>query len=107
MGEVTMMGRGLNFRRVEVLMRESATMHLKKVVPSMIMIRPPFDYKNLVPWTKQALLSMTRATRMTVMEAAKRWNFWDTTPVATIEGVAASIKISILITTLIQEALQS
>ena len=64
------------------------------------MIRPPFNYKNLVPWTKQALLSITRFTRMTVTEAAERPNFWDTTPIATIQGLVASVKISIPITTL-------
>jgi len=100
MGGVTMMGRGLDFRRVEALMRESATMHWKKVVPFIIMIRPPFDYENLVPWTKQALLSITRSTRMSVTEAAERPNFWDTTPIATIEGLAAGVEISIPITTL-------
>jgi len=48
MGAVTMMGRGLDFRRTEVLMRESTLMHWRKVFPFIIMIRPPFDYENLV-----------------------------------------------------------
>lgn len=107
MGGVTMMGRGLDFRRVEALMRESATVHWKKVVPFIIMIRPPLDYDNLVPWTKQALLGITRSTKMTVTEAAEPPNFWDTTPIATIEGLAADVEISIPITTLAQEAPQS
>ena len=107
MGGVTMVGRGLDFRRVEALMRESAAMHWNKVVPFIIMIRPPFDYENLVPWTKQALSSITRSTKMTVTEAAKRPNFWDTTPIATIEGLAAGVEISVPITTVAQQAPQS
>ena len=107
MGGVIMMGRGLDFRRVEVLVRESATMHRKKLVPFLIMIRSSFGYENLVPWTKQVLLSITCSTRITVMKAAKYPNFWDTTPIATIEGFAASVEISIPITTVAQEAPQS
>lgn len=41
------------------------------------------------------------------MEAAERPNFWDMTPIATIEGFAAGVEISIPITTVAQEALQS
>ena len=100
MGAVTMMGRGLDFRRAEALMRESTLMYWRKVFPFIIMIRPPFNYENLVPWTKQALLSITRSTKMTVTEAAERLNFWDTTPITTIEGLAAGVDISIPITTL-------
>ena len=71
------------------------------------MIRLPIDYENLVPWIKQALLSITRSIKMTVTEAAKRPNFQDTTPIATIKGLAASIKISIPVTTLAQKEPQS
>jgi len=106
-GGVTMMGRGLDFRRAEALMRESAIMHWKKVVPFIIMIRATFDHENLVPWIKQALSSITRSTKMTVTEAARRPNSWDTTPIATIEGLAAGVKISIPITTLAQESPQN
>lgn len=49
MGGVTMMGQGLNFHRAEALVRESTTMHWKKVVLFMIIIWPHFDYENLVP----------------------------------------------------------
>ncbi len=69
-----MMGRGLDSRRTKALIEESATLHWKKVFPFIIMIRPPFRYVNLVPWTKQALLSITRSTKMTVTEAAERLN---------------------------------
>ncbi len=82
-------------------------MHWRKVFPFIIRIRPPFNYENLVPWTKQALLSIRCSTKMTVTEAAERSNFWDTTPIATIEGLAAGVDISIPITTLAQEAPQS
>ncbi len=44
---------------------------------------------------------------MTVTEAAERPNFWDTTPIATIEGLAAGVELSIPITALAQEAPQS
>jgi len=77
------------------------------VFPFIIMIRPSFDYENLVPWTKQTLLSIKRSTRMTVTEAAECPNFWDTTPIATIEGLAVGVEISIPITTLAQEAPQN
>ena len=106
-GGVTMMGRGLDFRRAEALMRESALMHWEKVVPFIIMIRPPFNYENVVPWTREALLSITRSIKMAVTEAAERPNLWDTTPIATIEGLAAGVEISIPITTLAEEAPQS
>ena len=39
-----------------------------------------------------------------VMKAAEHLNFWDMTPIATIEGFAAGVKISILIMTMAQEA---
>lgn len=100
-GGVTMMGRGLDSRRTKALMEESATLYWKKVFPFIIMIRPPFRYVNLVPWTKQALLSITRSTKMTVTEAAKRLNLQDTTPITIIKGLAAGVKISILITTIV------
>ncbi|KAL2043407.1 hypothetical protein N7G274_003713 [Stereocaulon virgatum] len=51
-GGVTMMGRGLDFRRAERLMRESANIHGKKVVPFIVMIRPSSSHGNLVSWTK-------------------------------------------------------
>ena len=44
---------------------------------------------------------------MTITKAAERPNFWDTTPIATIEGLAAGVEIFISITTLTQEAPQS
>jgi len=75
MGEVTMMGQGLDFRRAKALVRESATMHWKKVVPFMIIIWPHFDYENLVLWTKQALLSITRSTKITITKVIERPNF--------------------------------
>jgi len=75
MGGITIIGRGLDFRRVKAPMRESATVYWKKVVSFIIMIRPSFNYDNLVPWTKQALSSIRRSTKMTVTEAAKPPNF--------------------------------
>ena len=52
-------------------------------------------------------MSITRSTRMTVTEAAERPNFWDMTPIATIQGLTAGVEIFIPITTLAQEAPQS
>jgi len=106
-GGVTIIGRGLDFRRAEALMRESAIMHWKKVIPFIIMIRASFDRENLVPWIKQALSSITRSTKMNVTEAARRPNSWDITPITTIEGLAAGIKISIPITTSARESPQN
>jgi len=37
-GRVTMMGRGLDFRRVESLFRDAASLHWEKLVPFVIMI---------------------------------------------------------------------
>lgn len=105
--EVTMMGRGLDFRRAKALMREFAIMHWKKMVPFIIMIRASFDDENLVPWIKQALSSITRSTKMTVTKATRRPSSWDTTPIATIEGLAIGVEIFIPITTLAQESPQN
>jgi len=44
---------------------------------------------------------------MTITKAIERPNFWDTTPIAIIEGLAVGVEISIPITTLAQEAPQS
>lgn len=55
-------------------MRESAIIYLKKVVPFIIMIQVSFNRENLVPWIKQALLSITRSIKITITEAARRLN---------------------------------
>lgn len=101
------MGRGLDFRQAEGLLRESATTHWKKVFPFIIMIRPSFDYGNLVLWTKRVLSSISHSTQMTVREATKLSNIWETTPITIIEGLVAGIEISIPITTLAHDAPQS
>ena len=101
------MRRGLNFRRVKALVRKSAIIYRKKLVPFLIMIRPLFGYENLVPQTKQALLNITRSIRITVIKAAEHLNFQNTTPITIIKEFAASVEISIPITTVAQEAPQS
>ncbi len=77
------------------------------MIPFIIIIRASFDRENLVPWIKQALSSITRSTKMNITEAARRLNSWDITPITTIKGLAASIKISILITTSARESPQN
>lgn len=88
-------------------MQESALMGRKKVFPFIIMIRPPFNRGTLVPWIKQALLSITHSTKMMVTEAAQCSNFWDVLFIANIEGFAAGVEMSIPITTLAQETPRS
>ena len=99
---VTMVGRGLDFRRAEAQIRDSALMHCQKLVPFMIMIRAPVDYETLVPWIKQVLLNVMHSTRMSVMEGDERKSRWDSKSIATIEGFAAGIEISVPITVLTQ-----
>ncbi|KAK3169327.1 hypothetical protein OEA41_008710 [Lepraria neglecta] len=103
---VTMMGRGLDFRRAEAQIRDSALIHCKKMVPFIVMIRAPVDYETLVPWTKQVLSNVMCSTRMDVVEGDKREDRWDSKSIATIEGFAAGIEISIPITVLTQETPQ-
>ena len=88
-------------------MRESANTHGKKVVPFIVIIRLSSNYENLLSWTKQALLSISRSTQITVKGAAQIPNFWETTPVATIKGLVAGVEISVPITILSQETPQS
>ncbi|KAL2056554.1 hypothetical protein ABVK25_002948 [Lepraria finkii] len=104
---VTMIGRGLDFRRAEAQIRDSALIHCQKMVPFMVMIRAPVHYETLVPWIKQVLLlNVMRSTRMSVVEGDKRKNRWDSKSIATIEGFAAGIEISVPITVLTQETPQ-
>jgi hypothetical protein len=107
-GELILMGGGVDSRRVEEFMQESAGMRPKKMFPFVIMIRPPlFGYGSLVLWAKMALLSVKRSTKMTVTEASDFPEVWDPTPIATVDGFAADVAISIPITMLAQEAPQS
>jgi len=48
-----------------------------------------------------------RSTKIIVIEAIERPNFWNTTPIVIVEGLAIDVEISIPITTLTQEAPQS
>ena len=74
------------------------------MVPFIIIIRVSFDYDYLVPWIKQAISSILRYTKMTVIRADGRLISWNTIPITTIKSLAASIKIFIPITILAQEA---
>lgn len=101
-GRVTMMGRGLDFRRAEALIRDTVLMRWPKVVPFIIMIRAPVDYENLIPWITRTLSNIRSSTKMNVSEVAPRENRWDTKPIAIIEGLAAGFDMFIPITILTQ-----
>jgi len=101
-GRVTMMGQGLDFRRAEALIRDSALMRWPKVVPFIIMLRAPVKHVNQIPWITRTLSNIRRSTRMNVTEVGPRENKWDTKPIATIEGLLAGFDMSIPITTLTQ-----
>jgi hypothetical protein len=100
---VIVMGRGLDYRQAEAQIRDSALIHCQKLVPFMIMIRAPVDYETLVPWIKQVLSNVMRSTRMSIMERNQCQNRRDSGPIATIEGFAAGIEISVPITVLTHE----
>lgn len=101
-GRVIMMGRGLDFRRAEALVRDSVLMRWPKVVPFIIMIRALVDYENLISWITRTLLSIRSSTKMNVTEVASRENRWDTKPIVILEGLAAGFDMFIPITILTQ-----
>ena len=107
MKEVIMMRRGLDFRRIEAFIRKFVIMHLKRVLSFIIMIQSFFDYENLIFWSKQILLNITRFIRMTITKAIEHSSFWNTTFIVIIEGFAVDDEIFVSITILTQKAFQS
>ena len=105
-GRVTMMGRGLDFCRVESLFRDAAILHWENLVPFVVMIRAPVCFEDLTSWTKQALPALTYGTKMSIIEADSREFQWNTIPIATIKGFAAGFDVSIPITVMTQDVPQ-
>ena len=103
---VTILGRGLDFRQVELLFQDAATLNWEKIVPFVVMVRAPVCLEHLTSWTNEALPGMKYCTRMCVTEADRPDFQNHTRPIATIKGRAAGFDVSIPVTVMTQDVPQ-
>ena len=98
--QVTLLGRGLDFRLAEAQLKEHSLTSSAPMIPFIVMIRAPVRHEALTLWTQRLLTVLIHSTSWTALEETTREHRSAAQPKIFINGIAADVNISIPITVL-------